>query len=91
MVNKQISVIQVDNDLENLYTDWGLSSECISLLDECGIKSIDMLSMMHSHDIDEIFNERKLHGEKIVFRHKLQKWRTENNVSLNYIENLSMY
>lgn len=78
--SENISVIHVDNELLNLFIDWGLSAECISLLAECGIKSIEILTMMHSHDIDEVFNRREILGEKIKFRHKMQQWRTENNV-----------
>lgn len=78
--NENVPMIHVEEKVLDLYLEWGLCGESISLLTDCGIQSIEILSIMHSHDIDEVFNKRKFLGEKIKFRYKLQKWRMENKV-----------
>jgi len=75
------TVFEVEPEVFNLYAQWGLSMDGISVLTECSINTMELLRIIHSHDIDEIFNRRDLLGDKIKFRHELQKWRTFNGVS----------
>lgn len=75
-------VFEVNSEVFNLYLEWGLSMEAIAALSECSINSMELLTIIHSHDIDEIFNQRHLLAEKIKFRHNLQKWRTGHGVSM---------
>ena len=52
--------------------EYDLKIQAISVLAECGIKNISILKMIHSHDVDKIFEMRHLLGEKIKFRHHLE-------------------
>lgn len=71
----------IENDTYNLFVSWGLSIATIRLLAECGIVNCKILKMMHSCDVNSIFNERRNIAERITFRYHLQKWRIANNVS----------
>ncbi|XP_055382305.1 uncharacterized protein LOC129612599 [Condylostylus longicornis] len=68
----------LESEAMKLYMEWNLSNHAILVLSECCINSIEILKMIHSHDIDEIFNTRQLIGDKIKFRYNLQKWRIQN-------------
>ena len=58
--------IDLEEDALNLFLQWDLKMEAISVLAECGIKNISILKMMHSHDVDKIFEMRHLSGDNSV-------------------------
>lgn len=72
------------NEVVDLLLLWGLSIQSIYAVLGCGIKELQLLKILHTHDIDEIFKNlpREYFAEKIIFRHELQKWRANNNVSI---------
>lgn len=79
-------VLEVNSEVLNLYLEWDLSMEAIAALSECSINSMELLTIIHSHDIDEVFNQRHLLAEKIKFRHNLQKWRTDHGVKMIWLQ-----
>ncbi|XP_067615737.1 uncharacterized protein [Eurosta solidaginis] len=79
--NEAVIILDTDLQLYDLLCSWGLSADSLIQLDQCGVKSMDILKMIHSHDIDEILNTRELIADKIKFRYQLQNWRLQNNAS----------
>lgn len=77
-----IYTVDLSNEVVALLLTMNISMETISTFLECGINKVDILKIMHSKDIDEIFSKlgTGFIGEKIIFRHELQKWRIQNKV-----------
>lgn len=77
-----ICTVDLSNEVVALLLTMNISIETISAFIECGINKVDILKIMHSKDIDEVFSKlgRGFIGEKIIFRHELQKWRKQNKV-----------
>ncbi|XP_054084110.1 uncharacterized protein LOC128920545 [Zeugodacus cucurbitae] len=80
--NESVVILDSDEQLINLLCSWDLSSNALIQFNRCGLKSVAILQMIHSHDTDEIFNARELIADKIKFRYSLQKWRLENNFDM---------
>ncbi|XP_055903924.1 uncharacterized protein LOC129939795 [Eupeodes corollae] len=59
-----------------------MSPEGINALAEFQISTENLLKMLNSHEIDEIFNKRQLLSEKIKFRYNLNKWLEQNDCEL---------
>ncbi|XP_037929950.1 uncharacterized protein LOC119664551, partial [Teleopsis dalmanni] len=80
LFSENIDILEVSPEISLLFEKWELSSGAICRLVNLKIISIDIFKMMHSHDIDEIFNDEQLLVDKIRFRHGLSLWRFENNL-----------
>lgn len=76
------SFVEMEAELESLLREWGIDDEGIKMFSESGISTINVLKMMRSCDINEIFINRCDINRKIIFRYHLQKWRLQNNVSI---------
>lgn len=77
-----ISVLHLTGSVTSLFVSSELSLDALKRLDCCKILTEKILRIVTSHDIDTIFNEDCLLGDKITCRHNLRKWRDENDVSI---------
>lgn len=63
-------------------SEWGMNADSQLLFKECGINCIDTFKLLNNSDIDKIFCERHMLGEKLIFREKFEKWKSKNTVSV---------
>ncbi|XP_029733547.1 uncharacterized protein LOC109418988 [Aedes albopictus] len=61
--------------LENLVrNEWGLKVATLNRLMYCGV-SVECLEVIEEHDLNDIFNDERAIGQKILLRHRLREWR----------------
>ncbi|XP_065086618.1 uncharacterized protein LOC135708434 [Ochlerotatus camptorhynchus] len=61
--------------LENLVrNEWGLKVTTLNRLMYCGV-SVECLEVIEEHDLNDIFNDDRAIGQKILLRHRLREWR----------------
>lgn len=61
--------------LDNLVrNEWGLKVATFNRLVYCGV-SVECLEVIEEHDLNDIFNEERAIGQKILLRHRLREWR----------------
>ncbi|XP_031337481.1 uncharacterized protein LOC116166619 [Photinus pyralis] len=77
-----------EGDLFNLLQSWGFSSLCQEFLDQD--ITIERLKLLTEADLNELFKEKKL-GIKVEFRHRLTRWKIENNIPNDFPCNSNSY
>lgn len=61
--------------LENLVrNEWGLKVATLNRLMYCGV-SVECLEVIEERDLNDIFNDERAIGQKILLRHRLREWR----------------
>lgn len=61
--------------LENLVrNEWGLKVATLNRLIYCGV-SVECLEVIEERDLNDIFNDERTIGQKILLRHRLREWR----------------
>lgn len=61
--------------LESLVrNEWGLKVATLNRLMYCGV-SVECLEVIEEHDLNDIFNDERAIGQKILLRHRLREWR----------------
>ncbi|XP_055630692.1 uncharacterized protein LOC129771253 [Toxorhynchites rutilus septentrionalis] len=61
--------------LDNLVrNEWGLKVATLNRLMYCGV-SVECLGVIEEHDLNDIFNDERTIGQKILLRHRLREWR----------------
>ncbi|XP_055601594.1 uncharacterized protein LOC129750625 [Uranotaenia lowii] len=61
--------------LENLVSnEWGLKTATIKRLIYCGV-SVECLEVIEERDLNDIFNDERMIGQKVLLRHRLREWR----------------
>lgn len=60
---------------------WGMNADSQLLFKECGINCIDTFKLLNNSDIDKVFFERHMLGEKLIFREKFEKWKSKSTIS----------
>lgn len=53
---------------------WGLKEATLNRLIYCGV-SVDCLEVLEERDLDDVFNDERMIGQKILIRHRLREWR----------------
>ncbi|XP_058124606.1 uncharacterized protein LOC131282205 [Anopheles ziemanni] len=63
--------------LEQLVVDtWGLSVATLKRMMYCGIDEISLV-LIEDPEINELFSDPRMLGQKILFKHRLRQWRLE--------------
>lgn len=61
--------------LENLVrNEWGLKVATLNRLMYCGV-SVECLEVIEERDLNDIFNDERAIGQRILLRHRLREWR----------------
>uniref|UniRef100_A0A182JF14 Uncharacterized protein n=1 Tax=Anopheles atroparvus TaxID=41427 RepID=A0A182JF14_ANOAO len=69
--------------LEQLVVDnWGLSVDTLKRMLYCGIDEISLV-LIEDPEINELFSDPRMLGQKILFKHRLRQWRLEQQSILN--------
>uniref|UniRef100_A0A182K014 Uncharacterized protein n=1 Tax=Anopheles christyi TaxID=43041 RepID=A0A182K014_9DIPT len=73
------------NLLEQLVVnDWGLSPAAFKRLVYCGIDEVSLV-LIEDAEINELFSDHRLLGQKILFKHRLRQWRQDQQSFLSNI------
>ncbi|XP_041768739.1 uncharacterized protein LOC121591812 [Anopheles merus] len=73
------------NLLEQLVVnDWGLSAAAFKRMVYCGIDEVSLV-LIEDAEINELFSDPRLLGQKILFKHRLRQWRHDQQSFLSNI------
>ncbi|XP_035908359.1 uncharacterized protein LOC118510522 [Anopheles stephensi] len=73
------------NLLEQLVVnDWGLSAAAYKRMVYCGIDEVSLV-LIEDSEINELFSDPRLLGQKILFKHRLRQWRQDQQSFLSNI------
>ncbi|XP_049298099.1 uncharacterized protein LOC125771477 [Anopheles funestus] len=73
------------NLLEQLVVnDWGLSAAAYKRMIYCGIDEVSLV-LIEDTEINELFSDPRLLGQKILFKHRLRQWRQDQQSFLSNI------
>uniref|UniRef100_A0A182QAP6 Uncharacterized protein n=1 Tax=Anopheles farauti TaxID=69004 RepID=A0A182QAP6_9DIPT len=73
------------NLLEQLVVnDWGLSGAAFKRMVYCGIDEVSLV-LIEDSEINELFSDPRLLGQKILFKHRLRQWRQDQQSFLSNI------
>ncbi|XP_050074745.1 uncharacterized protein LOC126562326 [Anopheles maculipalpis] len=73
------------NLLEQLVVnDWGLSAAAYKRMVYCGIDEVSLV-LIEDSEINELFSDARLLGQKILFKHRLRQWRQDQQSFLSNI------
>ncbi|XP_053676609.1 uncharacterized protein LOC128726806 [Anopheles nili] len=74
------------NLLEQLVVnDWGLSTAAFKRMVYCGIDEVSLV-LIEDAEINELFSDPRLLGQKILFKHRLRQWRQDQQ---NFLTNIA--
>uniref|UniRef100_A0A182NKE5 Uncharacterized protein n=1 Tax=Anopheles dirus TaxID=7168 RepID=A0A182NKE5_9DIPT len=73
------------NLLEQLVVnDWGLSGAAFKRMVYCGIDEVSLV-LIEDAEVNELFSDPRLLGQKILFKHRLRQWRQDQQSFLSNI------
>uniref|UniRef100_A0A182PJU3 Uncharacterized protein n=1 Tax=Anopheles epiroticus TaxID=199890 RepID=A0A182PJU3_9DIPT len=73
------------NLLEQLVVnDWGLSAAAFKRMVYCGIDEVSLV-LIEDAEINDLFSDPRLLGQKILFKHRLRQWRQDQQSFLSNI------
>ncbi|XP_052898182.1 uncharacterized protein LOC128304966 [Anopheles moucheti] len=73
------------NLLEQLVVnDWGLNAAAYKRMVYCGIDEVSLV-LIEDTEINELFSDPRLLGQKILFKHRLRQWRQDQQSFLSNI------